>query len=78
MTSNRELLEIRENEIPRGVGIQTAIFADRAKNAEIWDVEGNRYIDLGTGIAVVMMVLCLLISVIAQRVNQTLQPENAS
>ena len=53
MTTNKELLEIRENETPRGVGIQTAVFADKARNAEIWDVEGNRYIDLGTGIAVV-------------------------
>jgi len=53
VTTNKELLEIRENETPRGVGIQTAVFADKARNAEIWDVEGNRYIDLSTGIAVV-------------------------
>jgi 4-aminobutyrate aminotransferase/(S)-3-amino-2-methylpropionate transaminase len=53
VTTNKELLEIRENETPRGVGIQTGVFADKARNAEIWDVEGNRFIDLGTGIAVV-------------------------
>ncbi|MEJ2128290.1 MAG: 4-aminobutyrate--2-oxoglutarate transaminase [Woeseiaceae bacterium] len=53
MTTNKELLAIRDNEIPRGVGIQTGIFADKARNAEIWDVEGNRFIDLGSGIAVV-------------------------
>jgi 4-aminobutyrate aminotransferase/(S)-3-amino-2-methylpropionate transaminase len=53
VTTNRELLEIRDRETPRGVGIQTGVFADKARNAEIWDVEGNRYIDLGTGIAVV-------------------------
>jgi 4-aminobutyrate aminotransferase/(S)-3-amino-2-methylpropionate transaminase len=53
VTTNKELLEIRENETPRGVSIQTAVFADKARNAEIWDVEGNRYIDLSTGIAVV-------------------------
>ncbi len=53
MTTNKELLEIRQKETPRGVGTQTAVFADKARNAEIWDVEGNRYIDLGTGIAVV-------------------------
>jgi len=53
VTTNKELLEIRENETPRGVGIQTVVFADKARNAEIWDVEGNRYIDLGSGIAVV-------------------------
>ena len=53
MTTNKELLEIRQKETPRGVGTQTSVFADKARNAEIWDVEGNRYIDLGTGIAVV-------------------------
>jgi len=53
VTTNKELLEIRENETPRGVGIQTSVFADKARNAELWDVEGNRYIDLAAGIAVV-------------------------
>jgi 4-aminobutyrate aminotransferase/(S)-3-amino-2-methylpropionate transaminase len=53
VTTNKELLEIRENETPRGVGTQTNVFADRARNAELWDVEGNRYIDLAAGIAVV-------------------------
>jgi 4-aminobutyrate aminotransferase/(S)-3-amino-2-methylpropionate transaminase len=53
VTTNKELLEIRQKETPRGVGTQTAVFADKARNAEIWDVEGHRYIDLGTGIAVV-------------------------
>ncbi|NIL93138.1 MAG: 4-aminobutyrate--2-oxoglutarate transaminase [Woeseiaceae bacterium] len=53
MTTNKELLEIRGSETPRGVGILTGVFADKARNAEIWDVEGNRYIDLATGIAVV-------------------------
>ncbi|MEP7300410.1 MAG: 4-aminobutyrate--2-oxoglutarate transaminase [Caldimonas sp.] len=38
--------------LPRGVGIGFAIYADRALNAEIWDVEGRRYIDFGSGIAV--------------------------
>lgn len=53
MATNNELLKIRENETPRGVGTQTKVFADRARNAELWDVEGNRYIDLAAGIAVV-------------------------
>jgi 4-aminobutyrate aminotransferase/(S)-3-amino-2-methylpropionate transaminase len=52
MTSNKELLAIRENETPMGVGTQTTVFADKARDAEIWDVEGNRYIDMGMGIAV--------------------------
>jgi 4-aminobutyrate aminotransferase/(S)-3-amino-2-methylpropionate transaminase len=29
------------------------VFAARARNAEVWDVEGKRYIDFGSGIAVV-------------------------
>ncbi|MBT9502924.1 MAG: 4-aminobutyrate--2-oxoglutarate transaminase [Burkholderiaceae bacterium] len=37
---------------PRGVGIGFPIYAQRALNAEIWDVEGRRYIDFGSGIAV--------------------------
>lgn len=28
------------------------VYVDRAENAETWDVEGKRYIDFGTGIAV--------------------------
>jgi len=53
VTSNKQLLEIREKETPRGVSTQTNVFADRARNAELWDVEGKRYIDLAAGIAVV-------------------------
>ncbi|WP_394691001.1 4-aminobutyrate--2-oxoglutarate transaminase [Hoeflea sp.] len=42
----------RTEAIARGVGVQTQIFADRAENSEIWDVEGRRYIDFASGIAV--------------------------
>jgi 4-aminobutyrate aminotransferase/(S)-3-amino-2-methylpropionate transaminase len=38
--------------IARGQGNMAAVYVERAENAEIWDVEGNRYIDFGTGIAV--------------------------
>ena len=37
----------------RGVGHATAIYAKRAKNAEIWSEDGRRYIDFAAGIAVV-------------------------
>lgn len=37
---------------PRGVGIGFPIYAERALNSELWDVEGRRYIDFGSGIAV--------------------------
>ncbi len=36
----------------RGQGNMAPVFIHHAKNAEMWDVEGNRYIDFGTGIAV--------------------------
>ncbi len=52
MTTNDELLALRESATARGVGTQTTIFSDKARNAEIWDVEGKRYIDLAAGIAV--------------------------
>ncbi len=38
--------------IPRGVSNSLAVYADRASNAEIWDVEGKRYIDFASGISV--------------------------
>ena len=37
---------------PRGVGVMGTFFADRADNAELWDVEGRRFIDFAGGIAV--------------------------
>ena len=38
--------------VPRGVGHLHQIFIDRAENGEIWDVQGQRYIDFAGGIAV--------------------------
>jgi len=53
MTTNAELHARRTAAVPRGIGQATQIYAKRAKNAEIWDEEGKRYIDFGAGIAVV-------------------------
>jgi 4-aminobutyrate aminotransferase len=53
MASSAELQERRIAAVPRGVANATAIYAARAKNAELWDEEGKRYIDFGAGIAVV-------------------------
>ena len=50
--SNEVLQHVREAAVPRGVATMLPIFAERAENAEIWDVEGNRYIDFASGIAV--------------------------
>ena len=47
------LTERKNAAISRGVGMATQIYADRAENAEIWDKDGNRYIDFAAGIAVV-------------------------
>ncbi len=50
---NNEKLQARKNQvIARGQGNIYPVYVDHAKNAEVWDVEGNRYIDFGTGIAV--------------------------
>ena len=51
-TTNASLYARREAAIPRGVGHTHQIFIDRGDNAEIWDVEGKRYIDFAGGIAV--------------------------
>ena len=53
MTANSELHKRREAAVVRGVSNILSVYADRALNAEIWDVEGKRYIDFASGIAVV-------------------------
>jgi 4-aminobutyrate aminotransferase/(S)-3-amino-2-methylpropionate transaminase len=50
--TNQSILERRERAVPRGVATATPVFAARAENAEIWDVEGKRYVDFAGGIAV--------------------------
>ncbi|ACM00346.1 4-aminobutyrate aminotransferase [Cereibacter sphaeroides KD131] len=53
MMLNADVSRRRTEAVSRGVGMQTQIYADRALNAEIWDIEGRRYIDFAAGIAVV-------------------------
>jgi len=53
MSNNAELHERRIAAVPRGVGNSLAVYAERAQNAELWDVEGRRYVDFASGIAVV-------------------------
>jgi 4-aminobutyrate aminotransferase/(S)-3-amino-2-methylpropionate transaminase len=50
--ASKELLARRETAVPRGVFNTTPIFTQRAAGAIIEDVDGNRLIDLSTGIAV--------------------------
>jgi len=52
MSTNQELHNRREKAMARGMPSQLPVYIDRAANAELWDVEGRRYIDFGTGIAV--------------------------
>ena len=46
-TLTDELLERRSNAFSRGMSAGQPVFASKAKNAELWDVEGRRYIDFG-------------------------------
>jgi len=50
--SNAALMARRSAAVARGVGQAHEIFVSRAANAELWDVEGRRYIDFAGGIAV--------------------------
>lgn len=51
-SNNSALQARRESAIPRGVGTMLPVFTARAEGAELWDVEGKRYIDFAGGIAV--------------------------
>jgi 4-aminobutyrate aminotransferase len=53
MLTNANLQTRKNKAISNGVGVMTQIYVDKALNAELWDVEGNRYIDFAAGIAVV-------------------------
>jgi len=50
--TNVELQSRKTKVIARGQGNMYPVYVERAENSEIWDVEGKRYIDFGTGIAV--------------------------
>ncbi|WP_299867188.1 4-aminobutyrate--2-oxoglutarate transaminase [uncultured Hoeflea sp.] len=53
MGTNAAIQTRKTDAIARGVGMMTQVYAERAENSEIWDVEGNRFIDFAAGIAVV-------------------------
>jgi 4-aminobutyrate aminotransferase len=50
--NNADLHQRRLAATPRGIGVMANFFIDHALNAEVWDVEGKRYIDFAGGIAV--------------------------
>ena len=51
-SKNEQLMARKAAATPRGVGVMGTFFADRAQGAELWDVQGQRYIDFAGGIAV--------------------------
>jgi 4-aminobutyrate aminotransferase/(S)-3-amino-2-methylpropionate transaminase len=50
--NSRDLIERRARSVARGLATMTSVFADRAKGATLIDVDGNEYIDFGSGISV--------------------------
>jgi 4-aminobutyrate aminotransferase len=50
--NNQQIQQRKNAATPRGVGVMCDFYAERALNAELWDVEGRRFIDFASGIAV--------------------------
>jgi 4-aminobutyrate aminotransferase len=50
--ANAQWQQRKNDATPRGVAVLESFYAARAQNAELWDIEGRRYIDFGSGIAV--------------------------
>jgi len=50
--NNAALMARRRAALPSGLGQALEVFVDRAEGAEVWDVEGKRYLDFAGGIAV--------------------------
>ena len=51
-STDTELAELRARYVPRGITTAHPLVADRASGAELWDVNGHRYIDFAGGIGV--------------------------
>jgi 4-aminobutyrate aminotransferase/(S)-3-amino-2-methylpropionate transaminase len=50
--SNKDWQARKEDAVARGQGNIAPVYVERALGSELWDVEGKRFIDFGTGIAV--------------------------
>lgn len=50
--NNKELLARRDKALPQGAATTLPVFVNKAAGSEIWDVEGNHYVDFASGIAV--------------------------
>lgn len=51
-TTNAALKARRDDALPAGLPSKSGVYVARAENAELWDVEGKRYIDFIGGIGV--------------------------
>ncbi len=69
--TTEKLVQRRTASVARAIGSAHTVFAARAENAEIWDLEGRRYIDFCAGIAVVNTGHC------HPRIVQVLQAQSA-
>jgi len=58
MTHNESLQARRNRALPRGLATAMPVFAARAEGAELWDVDGRRYVDFAAGIAVLNVGHC--------------------
>jgi 4-aminobutyrate aminotransferase / (S)-3-amino-2-methylpropionate transaminase / 5-aminovalerate transaminase len=52
MSTNQDLHRRRGAAVARGVSSALAVYARRARNAELWDVQEQRYVDFASGISV--------------------------
>ncbi|MFM9269919.1 4-aminobutyrate--2-oxoglutarate transaminase [Halomonas elongata] len=50
--NNAQLNELKQRYVASGAASPATAFADHAENAEIWDADGNRFIDFAGGIGV--------------------------
>jgi 4-aminobutyrate aminotransferase / (S)-3-amino-2-methylpropionate transaminase / 5-aminovalerate transaminase len=53
MSKNSDLHARRSEAFTRGIGAMLPVYIERARNAELWDADGKRYVDFAGGIAVV-------------------------
>lgn len=52
LTGNDRLMALRDEHVPRGIATAHPVVAARAEGAELWDVDGKRYLDFVGGIGV--------------------------
>ncbi len=52
MSKNDSLIARRSKAVALGVASASPVYASKAKNAEVWDADGKRYLDFAMGIAV--------------------------